>query len=190
MSLWERYRRSTTPVLLLIVISQFHSSNSYAAHEEACSAQWQVTGYFTPVEKDYPQTERTSIKVEGFGESTHASAFLKVVMVEGWGKTRDGWYLGRFSNKWHKSKKPLNALGKALDVGSVATDKNIIPTGVVLKIPSLPNALKDQLYVSDDVGSAIKSTHIDVYTGEGKQAEKTMFEITGNNHTVCRVTSI
>ena len=177
-------------MLLLAVVLLFTTRYSNASHEETCTSQWYVTGYFTPVEADYPQTRKTKINIEKMGESIHASAFLKAVMVEGWGRTKDGWYLGRFSNKWHKSNKPLNALGKPLDVGSVATDKNVIPTGAVLKIPSLPNNLKDQLYVSDDVGSAIKNAHIDIYTGEGRQAEQTTIDITGNDHTVCQVTSI
>lgn len=177
-------------MLLLVVVSLFNTANSYASHDEACSSAWYVTGYFTPVESDYPQSDKTKINIERLGASTHASAFLRVVMIEGWGRTKDGWYLGRFSNKWHKSNNPLNALGKPLNVGSIATDKNIIPTGVILKIPSLPNALKDQIYISDDVGSAIKSTHVDIYTGEGKLAEKVTYEITGKDHIVCRLTPI
>jgi len=161
-----------------------------ASHEDDCSSQWNVTGYFTPVELDYPQADQTQINIEQLGESVHSVAFLKAVKIEGWGKTKDGWYLGRFSNKWHKSKYPLNSIGKPLTTASVATDKNIIPTGSSIKIPSLPNNLKHQLYVSDDVGSAIKNTHIDIYTGEGRQAEKTTFEITGKDHTVCQVSSI
>ena len=190
MYFWGRVRRLEAVMGLLIVVSLFISRYTYASHEETCTSQWHVTGYFTPVEVDYPQAEKIKINIEKAGASVHASAFLKAVMIEGWGKTTDGWYLGRFSNKWHRSKHPLNAMGKPLDVGSIATDKNIIPTGETLRIPSLPNNLKDQLYVSDDVGSAIKSTHIDIYTGEGRQAEKTTLEITGKDHTVCRLTSI
>lgn len=175
---------------LLIAASLLFSRFASATHEEACSSQWHVTGYFTPIESDYPQTEQSQINIEQQGESVHSRAFLKAVKIEGWGKTKDGWYLGRFSNKWHKSKYPLNSIGKPLKTGSVATDKNIIPTGSSIKIPSLPNNLKHQLYVSDDVGSAIKNTHIDIYTGEGRQAEKTTFEITGKDHTVCRLSSL
>ena len=176
---------------LLIVVSMLFSRFSNAAsYEESCSSQWYVTGYFTPVELDYSQADKIKINVEQLGESIHAEAFLKVVKIEGWGRTKDGWYLGRFSNKWYKSKYPLNSIGKPLNTGSIATDRNIIPTGSTLKIPSLPNKLKYQLYVSDDVGSAIKKSHIDVYTGEGRQAEKITFEITGKDHTVCRLTAI
>jgi 3D (Asp-Asp-Asp) domain-containing protein len=187
---WGEGRRLYAVMLLLIVVSLFNSRYSYASHEESCSSKWHVTGYFTPLEVDYPQADKIKINIEKLGESVHATAFLKAVMIEGWGKTKAGWYLGRFSNKWHRSKQPLNAMGKPLDVGSIATDKNIIPTGATLRIPSLPNYLKDQLYVSDDVGSAIKNTHIDIYTGEGRQAEKTTLEITGKDHTVCRLISI
>jgi 3D (Asp-Asp-Asp) domain-containing protein len=174
----------------LLVVSLLLSHFAFATHEEECSSQWRVTGYFTPVESDYPQSKQIQINVEQQGTSTHSAAFLKAVKIEGWGKTKHGWYLGRFSNKWHRSEHPLNAMGKPLNTGSIATDRNIIPAGSALKIPSLPNNLKHQLYVSDDVGSAIKNTHIDIYTGEGKRAEKTTFEITGKDHVVCRVSSI
>jgi 3D (Asp-Asp-Asp) domain-containing protein len=185
-----RDQRSFAVTMLLIIISLFFSRFSYATHDEACSSQWYVTGYFTPVEEDYPQTNKIKINVEKLGSSIHSLDFLLAVKIEGWGRTNDGWYLGRFSNKWHRSKHPLNAMGKPLNVGSIATDRNIIPAGENLKIPSLPNNLKHKIYVSDDVGSAIKSTHVDVYTGEGKQAEKVTYEITGRNHTVCRLTAI
>jgi len=177
-------------MLLPIVAALFITCNIHASHEESCSPQWYVTGYFTPVETDYSQTAQIKINIEKMGISVHAMDFLKAVKIEGWGKTKDGWYLGHFSNKWHRSNKPLNAMGKPLDIGSVATDKNIIASGEMLRIPSLPNYLKSQLYVSDDVGSAVKSTHIDIYTGEGKLAEKTTWEITGKDHTVCRLTPI
>ena len=175
----------------LILISQFFlSPASFANHDSACSPQWRVTGYFTPIELEYPQKEQTQISVEKIGNSIHSSAFLDAVKIEGWGRTKDGWYLGRFSNKWHKSKHPLNSLGKPLRTGSIATDRRIIPTGTNLTIPTLPNHLKHQQYVSDDVGSAIKNLHVDIYTGEGRQAEKMTYEITGRGHTVCRVSSI
>ena len=186
----EENRNNVAVQLLLLVVSLFISIHGYASHEAECSSQWYVTGYFTPIEEDYPQSDKTIITVEKLGDSEHASEFLKTVMIEGWGKTRAGWYLGRFANKWHRSEHPLNALGKPLSTGSIATDSKVIPAGAILRIPSLPHTLKDQLYVSDDVGSAIKNMHIDVYTGEGKQAEKTTFEITGKDHTVCRVISI
>ncbi len=175
---------------LFITVSILSSRFVLASHDEVCSSQWHVTGYFTPVEVDYSQSELSQVHIERFGKSIHSKAFLKAVKIEGWGRTKDGWYLGRFSNKWHKSKQPLNSIGKPLQTGSIATDRTIIPTGSKLKIPSLPNNLKHQLYVSDDVGSAIKNTHVDIYTGEGRQAEKTTYEITGKDHTVCRLSSI
>jgi len=182
----RRLRHLAIPGFLTLLFSHF----TYASQEEVCSSQWHVTGYFTPVERDYSQAEKIQIKIEQQEPSFHSSAFLKAVKIEGWGKTKQGWYLGRFSNKWHRSKYPLNAIGKPLRTGSIATDRNVIPTGSTLKIPSLPNKLEHQLYVSDDIGSAIKSTHVDIYTGEGWQAEKATFEITGKNHTVCRLSSI
>lgn len=175
---------------LMLVNFLIFSPFSFANHDSACSTKWRVTGYFTPIESEYSQTKQTEINVEQLGHSTHSNEFLDAVKIEGWGKTKDGWYLGRFSNKWHKRKHPLNSLGKPLHTGSIATDKRVIPTGTNLTIPTLPNHLKHQQYISDDVGSAIKNLHVDIYTGEGRQAEKMTYEITGRDHTVCRVSSI
>ncbi len=185
-----RDQRFHAVTLLLIIVSLLFSRFSYATFKESCSSQWVVTGYFTPVEEDYLQADKIKINVENTGESIHSMDFLLAVKLEGWGKTKTGWYLGRFSNKWHRSDHPLNAMGKPLNVTSIATDRNIIAAGETIIIPSLPNNLKHQLYVSDDVGSAIKNTHIDIYTGEGRQAEKNTYEITGQDHTVCRLISI
>lgn len=175
---------------LFITVSILSSRFALASHDEVCSSQWRVTGYFTPLEIDYSRTELSQIYIEKLGKSVHSKAFLKEVKIEGWGKTKDGWYLGRFSNKWHKSKYPLNSIGKPLKTGSIATDTTVIPTGSTLIIPSLPNKLKHQIYVSDDVGSAIRNTHVDIYMGEGKQTEKTTYEVTGKDHVVCHVDPI
>jgi 3D (Asp-Asp-Asp) domain-containing protein len=183
-------RKQLFAVSFLIFIYFLTGRFALAMHDDACSSKWRVTGYFTPVELDYSQSEQAQISIEKMGTSFHSAAFLKAVKIEGWGKTKEGWYLGRFSNKWHKSDYPLNSIGKPLKTGSIATDRNVIPTGTTLKIPSLPNKLKHQLYVSDDVGSAIKNTHVDIYTGEGRKAEKATYEITGKNHTVCRISSL
>ena len=178
-------------LICLTIISLFlFSPLSFANHDTACSSKWRVTGYFTPIENEYPEEEQMQINVEKLGHSIHSTAFLDAVKIEGWGRTKEGWYLGRFSNKWHKSKHPLNSIGKPLRTGSIATDKRVIPTGTNLTIPTLPNHLKHQHYVSDDVGSAIKNLHVDIYTGEGRSAEKMTYEITGKDHTVCRVSSI
>jgi 3D (Asp-Asp-Asp) domain-containing protein len=183
-------RKTGLVLRYLVFLSVSISQTVFATHDTACSSQWRVTGYFTPVEADYSQEQQKQIYVEKTGASIHSETFLKAVKIEGWGKTKEGWYLGRFSNKWHKSHSPLNSLGKPLKTGSIATDRKLIPAGTTLKIPSLPNDLKHQLYVSDDVGSAIKNTHVDIYTGEGRQAEKTTYEITGKDHTVCRISSL
>jgi len=39
--------------------------------------------------------------------------------------------------------------------------------------------------LAHDVGPAIKGKHIDLYTGEGKQAEMETFRVTSSNNTVC-----
>ncbi len=187
---FSKKNQRLTLISVLLINALIFSSNSVANHDSSCSPKWKVTGYFTPIEADYSQAEQIQIEIEQAGKSIHSKQFLGTVKIEGWGKTKDGWYLGRFSNKWHKSKYPLNSLGKPLRTGSIATDRRVIPTGTNLIIPTLPNHLKHQRYVSDDVGSAIKKLHVDIYTGEGRQAEKMTYEITGHDHTVCRISSI
>lgn len=61
---WGRDRRLTAVMLLLVVVSLFNTANSYASHDDACSSEWHVTGYFTPVESDYLQTDKTKINIE------------------------------------------------------------------------------------------------------------------------------
>lgn len=73
---------------LLLIISILFSRSGHASHEDSCSSQWYVTGYFTPVEFDYSQAEQISINIEQQGESVHAAAFLKVVKIESWVRSK------------------------------------------------------------------------------------------------------
>ncbi len=172
----------TTCLLVLIV-----ASCSQVSAKKRCSGKWLVTGYFTPVEKDYDGTVKKTIKVTRVGKFTFSKKFLKVIKMEGWGKTRAGWYLGFYSGKWHKSKTSLAANGNPLKIGIIATDNKLIARGKKIKIPALPGRFKDIVYISSDVGQQIRGKHIDVYMGEGKQAEKATLKITGKNYRICRI---
>ncbi len=171
-----------TCLLILMV-----TSCSQVSAKKRCSNRWMITGYFTPIEKDYNGRVRKTIKVTRVGKLTFSKTFLKTVKMEGWGKTKTGWYLGFYSKKWHKSKSPLAANGKPLKIGIIATDNKLIARGEKITIPALPGRLKDIVYVSSDVGRKIRGKHIDVYLGEGKPAEKATFKITGKNYRICRV---
>lgn len=148
-----------------------------AGEFKTCSQGWTLTGYFTPVEKDFSGTA-DFVHVNGVGEESFAEAFLKAVKMEGWGKTRHGWYLGFFSGGFHKGDFAKDALGQPLVIGSVAVDKAEIPFKRKLTMPDLPDDWGKAIYTAVDVGGAINEKHIDVYCGEGVEAEKQTKKLT------------
>ena len=153
-------------------------------HPNACSDQWRITGFYTPVETDFTQHLLKSLTLSNGQQHRLNAEFVKVVKIEGWGKTRFAWYLGYYNNQWHRNKKPLNAKGKPLVKGIVAVDNSRVRKGAKLVIPGLKEALGFDEFVADDVGSAIKNQHIDIYTGEGNAAKLLTYKITGQQR-VC-----
>jgi 3D (Asp-Asp-Asp) domain-containing protein len=71
----------------------------------------------------------------------------------------------------------------------VAVDNTLIPNDSTVRIPGLPDRFGDEEFVSNDVGVTVHGKHIDVYTGEGKDAEREMYRVTfedeGNLQEVC-----
>jgi len=153
-----------------------------------CSENWKITGYYSPIEADFPYEKNASVMVQKQGRIHFNATFLKEVKLEGWGRTRYGWYLGYFSKKWHRSATPLDARGKNLELGAVAIDRQYLKMGNRISIPQVNDVIGVPWFVASDVGSAIKQKHIDVYTGEGKLAKKTSWQVTGQKQ-VC-ITSI
>jgi 3D (Asp-Asp-Asp) domain-containing protein len=149
-----------------------------------CSDGWRITGYFTPVETDYRSAETRPVDIKNVGTMSFNSDFLRTVFDEekgfgeGWGKTRFGWYIGNYNGAWHKADAPLDANNSPLQPNSVAVDNAIIPNNSVVRIPGLPGDLGKTDFVSNDVGVTVHGKHIDVYTGEGKSAERAMFDVT------------
>ena len=149
-----------------------------------CSDGWRITGYFTPIESDYPSTATNEIEVVGVGKMSFNAEFLRVVFNdeegfgEGWGKTRFGWYLGNYNDRWHKSNDPLDANNTALKQNSIAVDNALIPNGSSVTIPGLPGVYGKTEYLANDVGVTVHGKHIDIYTGEGKAAEREMYRVT------------
>ena len=76
-------------------------------------------------------------------------------------------------------------MGNPLEVNTVAVDPSIIKAGSQITIPSLPDPWSCAVFVGSDTGPAIIGKHIDVYTGEGKEALEEAYRITGYNNTVC-----
>ena len=148
-----------------------------------CSSDWYITGYFTPIESDY---SGDFIRIAFDDYIKHfRSDFLADVKIEGWGKTRLGNYVGWYDNSFHLSDAALDSHGDNLLVQSVAVDSDIIKQKTKLVIPKLPNPWNEIVFTSSDIGPSIKGKHIDVYTGEGKQAELETFRITGTENDVC-----
>lgn len=159
-------------------------ANVPPADEMHCSEGWRITGYFTPVETDYNSGETTEVEIVGLGKMSFDAEFVRTVFDEekgfgeGWGKTRFGWYLGNFDDRWHKSGEPLDAHNSALKPNSIAVDNSLIPNDSIVEIPGLPGEYGHEKFVANDVGVTVHGKHIDIYTGEGKDAEREMYRVT------------
>lgn len=148
-----------------------------------CTSNWKVTGYYTPVESEYTGASH-SITVTNHGQQTFPRSFLDSVKMEGWGKTRFGWYLGYYGGRWHHNPHPLDSVGKPLSVGAVATDPGVVATGSTVVIADLSEPFNKHRFVARDVGTLVKHKHIDIYTGEGDTAKELTWHVTGEK-TVC-----
>lgn len=149
----------------------------------SCTSNWYVTGYFLPLESDY-SGNKIEISVGGV-KQFYLEDFLKVVKIEGWGRTNSGNYLGWYHGAFAISETYLNSHGNDLIVGMVAVDDLVIEHGSALTIPTLPEPWNDMIFSGLDEGPSINGKHIDVFTGEGVNAENETFRITGYDNQVC-----
>lgn len=179
----QHIKRYQKYFFLLLLIPGLSTLAACSSLNSSCSDNWKVTGYYTPMENDYRGPDRM-IMVRNVGMLSIKEDFLRKVKLEGWGKTRYGWYLGYYSKAWHKSENPLNTKGQPLKMGMVAVDSSLVPLSSRVRIPSLDQVLGKQIFVANDVGGGVKKKHIDIYTGEGIQAKKLAYNVTGKN-TVC-----
>ncbi len=167
----------------LIGASSFNDGYAQEAQQQTCTTGWYVTGYFTPLESDYNgklvkiRADRVTLKVK--------KDFIREVKIEGWGKTTSGTYLGWYDRSFHLSDAPLDSVGNPLVIGSLATDSSVIPLYSQVTIPTLLSPWNEIIFTATDVGPSINGNHVDVYTGEGKDAENETYRITGYNNTVC-----
>lgn len=151
-----------------------------------CSSGWYVTGYFTPIESDYTGRLIT-VSIDDISYNFRED-FVTEIKTEGWGKTASGNYLGWFGESFHLSDFPLDAVGNDLVVNAIAIDRSIIPANTQVTIPSLPSPWDGVVFTGSDTGPAIIGKHIDVYTGEGKDALDEAYRITGHRNIVCAET--
>ena len=164
--------------------SEFQQEKSNLENEfGSCTSDWYITGYFLPIESDYSGklVEISVNEVKQF----YLADFLEVVKIEGWGRTNAGNYLGWYHDSYHIGETSLDALGNDLVVGMIAVDTSLIEHGSELIIPTLPEPWDNMVFSASDVGPSIIGKHIDVFTGEGINAENETFRITGLNNTVC-----
>ena len=172
--------------LLLVVFLVIARGSGYSTPvtDDNCSDGWRITGYYTPVETDFASGETREIDIRGVGTETFDAGFLRAIFDddkgygEGWGKTRFGWYLGNYNGGWHKADAPLDANDKPLEANTVAVDNEFIPRGSTVEIPELPGDFGQAKFRSNDVGVSVHGKHIDVYTGEGREARRRMYEVT------------
>ena len=148
-----------------------------------CTSDWYITGYFLPIESDYSgkSVEISVDRVKQF----YLADFLEAVKIEGWGRTNNDNYLGWYHGAFTISDTYLDSHGNDLIVGMVAVDDLLIEHGTELTIPTLPEPWNDMVFSGLDEGPSINGKHIDVFTGEGIDAENETFRITGYNNQVC-----
>jgi 3D (Asp-Asp-Asp) domain-containing protein len=162
------------------------------AAPQKCTIGWYITGYFTPIEGDYNGSKQL-IKVITPASVVQSrefyNSFIHEVQIEGWGRTLQGDYIGLVSNdkQWHSASKPTGSADEPLLPHSVAVDPNIIKMGQQLIIPTLPKPWNTITLTAADVGPDIKGKHIDVYTGEGKDAGQETRRITGYDNQLCLI---
>jgi 3D (Asp-Asp-Asp) domain-containing protein len=152
-----------------------------------CYDDWYITGYYTPWEEEFPNTNKSKVIVKGIGERIYSTEFLKEIKIEGDGKTLEGFYIKPSGNNtYNKLSHSTDYLGKKMsyDPVTVAVDPKIIPFGSILTIPTLPHPWNQKTYIATDTGS-FKGKHIDVWTGEGEQSKEQTYKITGRDNLVC-----
>jgi len=171
-----------------VLLFSLLATHAVMAMGSVCSENWKITGYYSPIEADFPRVKNTSVRVKNMGNIPFNQSFVSDVKLNGWGRTRYGWYLGYFGKQWHKSDTPLDAQGKHLQLGAVAIDREFLKMGNKIVIPQVNDIVGVSWFVARDTGSAIKKKHIDVYTGEGKLARAVSWKVTGRKQ-VC-ITSI
>ncbi len=150
---------------------------------DLCTSDWYITGYFLPIESDY-SGELVEVSVNEV-KQFYLADFLENVKIEGWGRTNAGNYLGWYHGAYTISDRYLDAYDNDLIVGMVAVDDSVIEHGSELTIPTLPEPWNKMVFSGSDEGPSIIGKHVDVFTGEGIDAENETFRITGSDNTVC-----
>ena len=161
----------------------------------SCSTGWYIEGDFFPIESDYDgkgyaQTI-TIYNVNDMNNTTITrtlnSEFLKNVLIEGQGLTKQGDYIGAWDGKyWGPFSSSVPVLEYPLVVGITSeTDTSIIPYGNIFTIPTLPSPWNSKTFVAIDAGGDIMGKQVNIYTGIGSMAKNESMKITGIENIVC-----
>lgn len=148
-----------------------------------CSSGWYITGYYTPHETDH-SGRMVTVTIDG-ADYKFREDFVEEIKTEGWGQAVSGEYLGWYDGSFHLSEYALDVHGNKLEINAVAVDQSIIPANSNIIIPSLPSPWTDVTFTGSDTGTAITGRHLDVYTGEGRDALEEAYRITGHGQVVC-----
>lgn len=152
---------------------------------DKCSDGWRITGYYTPIETEFPESRKRNLTVAGKAYR-FSDRFVAAVKMEGWGRTRFGWYLGYYSGRWHRSTIPRDSMNQGLVLG-VAAIKSKHSKLSSVRIDSLLSSMGRSYFQLSDTGSGLAPKQVDIYTGEGEKGRQLSFEVTQDNATVCPI---
>jgi 3D (Asp-Asp-Asp) domain-containing protein len=195
----ERYDFQDTGGRYVAIFVNGNTENNYASISEVeinarasspqgteCTTGWFITGYYRAVESDFNSGQTTTITPDDGVTRTFDTEFLDSVRRNGAGKTNEGWYLKYWDGQYRVRELSSTWDGTPTQVGDIATDQGLIPTGTRgITVPTLPSPWNQQVFKASDIGPAITDKHIDVFTGEGSAARSETFRITSRDNTLC-----
>lgn len=172
------------------------------------NGEWSIDDYplsdaerrWFPSEKDYRTTRMVKTFEDGRTRE-YPKAFVDASGEQGWGRVAKGEYIGKplycFStdgldsykspqcnDKWHYNTRPLDANGKPLELGVVATNKEYFNSKSPWKvtIDPKPVGFPNQTFEVRDTGV---ESGINIFCGSGLEGLKCAMKVTNNASTVC-----
>jgi 3D (Asp-Asp-Asp) domain-containing protein len=137
--------------------------------------KFKITYYWVVDEADYPKTRATPLyTVDGKLIGRFSQSFVKDFKTESAARLHDGRCISylKKQNRVQVVERFLGHGGHTLtELKSIAVDPNIIPLGSKVYIPQFEGVnIKGKelngVFYADDVGSAVKGNHIDVFLGD------------------------
>ncbi len=136
--------------------------------------RFKVTYYWAVEEAEYPTSRSSPIYLaDGQLLGRFSSAFVKAFRIEAAACLKDGRRIS-YIKRANRAKVVDRFLGcggrKLTELKSIAVDPRLIPLGSIVYIPQAENVTiggrtHGGVFYADDIGSAIKGKHIDVFAG-------------------------